>query len=153
MALNPDKYIRQAYVDMCKVFMPNTWEAGIPINITPSPSFYILITNQTRNETEVSKGVVNEDEELEQNNAKEWLCTITVDINRVQPLGNYGSAPLDDLEQQIMNVIEGETGIIVPGFKVKSARIVQSQPLTASSKTQTITRKVFTYEHWLNNID
>lgn len=149
--VNPDKYIRKAYVDLCKTFLPETWEAGVPINITPSPTFYILITNQTRNETEVSKGVVDEDGNLT-NSTKEWLCTITVDINRKQPLGNYGSAPVDDLEQQIMNVIEND-GLIVPGFIVKSHRLVQSQPLTASNTTQTITRKVFTYEHWLNNID
>jgi hypothetical protein len=150
--VNPDKYIRKAYIDMCKVFMPNTWEAGVPINMTPIPSFYILITNQTRNETEITKGVIDDNGELDMYGAKEWLCTVTVDINRVQPLGNYGSAPVDDLEQQIMNVIEND-GLVVEGFVVKSARLVQSQPLVDSSKTQTITRKVFTYEHWLNNID
>lgn len=149
--VNPDKYIRKAYVDMCKVFLPETWELGIPMNITPTPNFYILITNQTLNETEVSKGVVNDEGELTKS-TKEWLCTITVDINRVQPKGNYASAPVDDIQQSIMNVIENDQ-LVVPGFIVKSARLVQSQPLTASNSTQTITRKVFTYEHWINNID
>lgn len=148
---SPDKYIRKAYVGLCKTFLPEAWEAGIPLNITPQPMFYILITNQTRNETEVSKGVVDEDGDLTRS-TKEWLCTITVDINHKQPLGNYGSAPVDDIEQQIMNVIEND-GLVVPGFVVKSRRLVQSQPLVASDKTMTITRKVFTYEHWLNNID
>lgn len=145
--LNPDKYIRKAYVDLCKVFLPNTWEAGVPINITPAPTLYALITNQTRNETEISKGI-----EDELNSSKEWLCTITVDLNRVQPKGFYGSAPLDDLEQSIVNVIEG-VGIVVPGFVVKSTRLVQAQPLTGTNSTQTITRKIFTYEHWLSNED
>lgn len=137
---NPDKYIRTAYVNLCKQFNPNTWEAGVPINFTPIPTFYILITSQTRNETEVCK------------DGHEWLCTITVDLNRVQPVGYYGSAPLDDLEEQIVNVIENDQ-LVVQGFIIKETRLVQSQPLVDSNKTQTITRKVFTYQHWLNNID
>jgi hypothetical protein len=137
---NPDKYIRKAYIDMCKVFNVNTWESGIPINVTPIPSVYILITNQTRNETERCK------------DGNEWLCTVTVDLNRVQPLGNYGSAPLDDLEELIVNVIENDL-LVVPGFIVKETTLIQSQPLVDSDKTKTITRKVFTYQHWLNNID
>jgi len=131
--VNPDKYIRKAYVDLCKTFLSTTWEAGIPISVTPIPPLYILITNQTRNETEVSKGVVDDDGNLT-NSTKEWLCTITIDINRVQPKGNYGSAQVDDLEQQIMNVIEDD-GLVVPGFIVKSRRLVQSMPLVATSAT------------------
>lgn len=149
--INPDKYIRKAYVDLCKTFTPNAWESGVPINITPIPSVYILITNQTRNETEVSKGVTDENNELTKA-TKEWLCTITVDIHSVKPKGHYGSLIVDDLEQQIMAVIENDQ-LVVPGFVVKSARLVQSQPLVASDTNHTITRKIFTYEHWLNNID
>lgn len=144
--VNPDKYIRKAYVDMCSAFAPS-WEGGIPKTVNPLPATYILITNQTRNETEVSKGV-----EDEANSQREWLCTITIDINHVQPLGYFGSAIVDDIEEQIMNILASDQ-LVVPGFIVKETTFVLSQPLTGSNTTQTITRKVVTYEHWLNNVD
>lgn len=135
----PDKYIRKAYVDLCKQFIP-TWEAGIPITVIPIPNIYGLVTNQTLNEYERNK------------DGHEWLCSITVDLNSVQPKGNYGSAILDDIEEKITNVIESDM-LVVPGFIVKETTFIQSQPLVDTTSTQTITRKIFTYQHWLNNVD
>lgn len=136
--VNPDKYIRTAYVNLCAQFLP-TWEMGIPKTVT-MPPMYALITNQTRNETERNK------------DGHEWLCTVTIDLNSVQPAGYFGSDELDDIEQSIMNVIEGDL-LVVPGFMVKETRLVQSQPLSGTNSTVSITRKVFTYEHWLDNVD
>lgn len=137
--VNPDKYIRKAYVDMCNEFV-TTWEAGVPKNIIPVPPTYAIISNQTRNPTERSKC------------GYEWMCSITVDINHVRNVGYFGSAIVDDIEESIINVLESDQ-LVVPGFVVKQTRFIQSQPLTASSSTQTITRKVLVYEHWLNNVD
>lgn len=143
--VNPDKYIRKAYIDMCNAFLP-TWEAGVPKTVSPIPAIYGLITNQTRNQTEESKGI-----EGEPDSNNEWLCTITIDLNRVQPSGYFGSAPLDDIEQNIANIVEND-GLVVPGFIVKETNLILSQPLTGSTSTQSITRKIITYEHWLNNV-
>jgi len=137
--VNPDKHIRQAYIDICNDFIP-TWEAGVPKDIISPPITYALISNQTRNPTERSKC------------GYEWSCSITVDINHVRRLGYFGSAIVDDIEEKIINIIESDQ-LVVPGFIVKESRFIQSQPLTASDSTQTITRKVIVYEHWLNNID
>lgn len=144
--VNPDKYIRKAYIDLCKTFIPDVWEEGVPKTVKPLPELYILITNQSRNETEVSKGIENE-----VNSSKEWLCTVAVDINHVRVAGYFGSEQVDDIEQQIMNVVDLEL-LVVPGFKVKETRLVLSQPLSGTTSTQTVSRKVITYEHWLNNI-
>lgn len=138
--VNPDTALRTAYVELGESFSFPTFESGIPRYITPIPSIYILITNQTRNQTEVCK------------DGNEWLCTVTIDINQVRPLGYYGSATVDSIEEQFMNVIENDL-LVVPGFIVKSADLIQSQPLVASDSTKTITRKVMTYQHWLNNVD
>lgn len=135
--VNPDKFLRKAAIDLCKVFIPS-WEDGVPIDVSPIPQPYLLIINQTRNPTEENK------------DGYEWRIQLTFDINYVRKLGYYGSAIVDDIEQQLMNSIEE---IEVPGFVVKEIVFINSQPLTASSKTQTITRKVITYEFWLNNID
>lgn len=131
---------------MCSAFAPS-WEEGIPKTVKPLPSIYILVTNQTRNQTEETKGI-----EGDTNSRKEWLCSVTIDINSVQTLGYFGSADVDDIEEGIMNILENDQ-LVVPGFVVKETTLILSQPLTGSNTTQTITRKVVTYEHWLNNID
>jgi len=51
-----------------------------------------------------------------------------------------------------MTIIENDL-LVVAGFIVKSADLILSQPLVASDSTKTITRKVLTYQHWLNNVD
>jgi len=137
--LNPDTPLRTAYVELGNTIVP-TFEAGIPKFITPIPETYILITNQTKTQTEVCK------------DGNEWLCTVTIDINQVRQLGFYGSEDVDQIEQQIMTIIENDL-LVVAGFIVKSADLILSQPLVASDSTKTITRKVLTYQHWLNNVD
>lgn len=135
--INPDKYIRLAYKNALNSFAPGVpiWEKKFPTGTTPTGLYY-LISTQTRNETERSK------------DGYEWLCSITIECVSVQGLGNASSVPINDLEEKLLSAVE--TGIDVSGFDVKETLFVDSISLDIEGQTDSIYRRVVTYQHWLN---
>lgn len=132
--INPDKYIRLAYKNALESYAP-IWEKKVPIGTTP-PSEYYLISTQTRNETERSK------------DGYEWLCSIVIECVSIQGLGNASSVPINDLEENLMSAVE--SGIEISGFDVKETIFIDSIPLDIEGQTDSIYRRVVTYQHWLN---
>lgn len=115
------------------------WSKKVPKDVDPIPLKYILITSQTKNRTEVDK------------DGFEWLCTITVDIYNVNEAGYSSIVNLDDIEENVINTIEEE--IQIPGFITKSTVLFDSRDLETETASQSIERRILTYQHWLNNID
>lgn len=135
--INPDKYIREAYISALSSATGLTvFDTGIPINMEPLPKTYIILRNQ-------SKNPFSRDKE-----SWEWLCSLTIDIVDVNEKGYNSSVNVDDIEGQVITIIEA--GITILGFKTKFTRYVDTVSLPVETPTQTIARKVVIYEHWLN---
>lgn len=138
--LNPDKYIRKAYVDaLSSATGLNVWNKGIPKDVEVLPDTYIILRSQTKQRTSVSKQLW------------EWQSQITIDIVSVNELGYNSTVVVDNIEQTVMNTIE--SGLTFGGgFNNKSTRFIDSVPLDIDTPTNTINRKVVIYEHWLNKV-
>lgn len=129
--LNPDKYIRAAYVGK---FTP-IWEKKVPKDITSPPANYYLISTQSKQPTERKKDCF------------EWQCQIVIECISIQPMGFSSSIAINDMEEQVISTIEN--GIEVENFDVKSYQFIDSISLDTETATNSIYRRVITYEHWL----
>lgn len=135
--LNPDKYIRKAYIDALSLATGLTvYDKGVPKDTDILPDEYIVIRSQTKQRTSISKSLW------------EWNSQITIDIISVNELGYYSTLKVDDYEQSAITSIE--SGLTIANFNNKSTRFIDSVPLDIDTKTNTINRKVLVYEHWLN---
>ena len=137
--INPNKYVRLAYVTALKeaTGLP-VYDTRIPISVDPVPSKYILLHSQTLQPTATSK------------TCYEWECTIVVDINSVQPQGNTSSVIVDDIQEQVITAVESLTGI--PPFQMKSKKLENQYAQDVETDSASIQRRVLTYSHWLNRI-
>ncbi len=143
--LNPSKYIRVAYIQALEVATGvKVWHRMVPKNVSPIPSAYIILDSQTKNETVNAKP----SEGSEGGTYFEWSTTIDVNIYRINEKGYSSAAIVDDLEQIVINVIR--SGVIVPNFRNKDTRILESISLDAETSTQSIDRRVVKFEHWLD---
>jgi hypothetical protein len=136
--LNPNAPLRNAYLTAWAATGLPVWAKKVPKSAV-IPKQYILITSQTKQRTEVSKDCF------------EWLCQIVVDIIYVGAAGYASPIKNDDIEEIGVNAIQA--GIVVAGFDVKSYDFIQSLDLDIETDTQSIERRVITYEHWLQQID
>lgn len=136
VVINPDKYIRAAYKTALQNYAP-VWEKKVPIDVTP-PVKYYLISTQTKNETERSKC------------GYEWMCSIVIECVSIQGAGNASSVPINDMEEHLISVVE--TGLNIAGFDLKETFFVDSVPLDIDTPTNSIYRRVVTYQHWLNQL-
>jgi hypothetical protein len=137
MIKNPNTPLRAGYIAAIKSDIPDTpvWAKKVPRSISPLPAEYILITSQTLNRTAIGK------------DCWEWLCSIVVDIVFQGPLGFSNTEKVDTIEEKVINAIE--SNLQVEGFQVKSVDLVQSITLDAETPTQSVERRVLTYEHWV----
>lgn len=142
--LNPSKYIRAAYISALESATGvKVWHRMVPKNVVV-PASYIILDSQTKNETvnakpsEVGGG----------NTYFEWLTTIDVNIYRINEKGYSSASVVDDLEQIVINVIR--SGVVIPNFRNKDTRILESISLDAETSTQSIDRRVVKFEHWLD---
>lgn len=132
--LDPNTALRVAYLNaLSGVGIPG-WAKKVPKNVT-IPSNYFLVHSQTLNPTERCKENF------------EWLCSIVVDIIYAGPAGYASPVQTENIEAKIFTAIEA--GIIVAGFDVKSIRFIDSVNLDEETPTQSIERRVITYQHWL----
>jgi hypothetical protein len=139
MILNPDKFIRAAYIESLQTATGvKVWHKKIPKNTSPVPSKYIILDSLTKNETVKAKGEYFE-----------WLCTIDVNIYNVKASGYSSAAVVDDLEQVVLNVVR-MGNVRVMGFSNKNTAILETQDLSAETTTQSVDRKLIKFEHWLS---
>lgn len=132
---NPNTPIRTALVDGLRVAVSgNTW-AGILPKDRGVLENYILITSQTKNSTERSKC------------GFEWLCTVNFDIYHLNLLGYNSCVEVDEVEAKIISFIEN--GFTVVGFDLKSHELVNSVDLNLDTDTNSIERRVLTYQFWV----
>lgn len=143
--LNPNKYIRKAYVDAFFTAIAGipVWEDYVPINAN-GVTTYILISSQSKNETVNAKSI----DDL---TYFEWICTIDLNIYHVQPLGASMSAIVDDLAERVISIVR--EGIPIPNFSNKNTKILESLNLSSTTKTQSVNRTLLKFEHWLNRAE
>lgn len=134
-ALNPSKYIRAGII----AALPNyrVFNNRIPTN-TSTPSLYVLITNQSRNEYAMGK------------QCNEWECQFTLQVIYKGVLGNDYSAIVDDAVQVIDNAIRS---MKIPNFYNKQCELDSEFDDTYDTPTNTINRKRLSYSIWVNNAD
>lgn len=135
--VNPNKHIRKAYIDQLADIGVPIWSHKVPKTVKPKPLKYVLISSQTKNETEKDKC------------GFEWLCSVTLDITSVLGQGQSNMAALDDLEELILSRIDDDLPV-GEGFVVKSADIVESRDVVFETQSQTVERRILIYEHWLS---
>lgn len=133
--LDPNTALRSAYLSALSGIGIPGWAKKVPKNITPIPVNYFLVTSQTLNPTERSKDCF------------EWLCSIVIDVIYAGAAGYANPVQTETIEAQIITAIEA--GITVEGFDVKSIRFIDSINLDEETDTQSIERRVITYQHWL----
>jgi len=142
--LNPNEPLRAAYVAAMELAtgLP-VWAKKVPKD-TEIPQQYIIVSTQTKNRIEEYKNL--EAFPLVANKF-EWQCSITIDLYNVNMSGFGNPAVNDEVEQQVVDVIQ--SGIEVDGFHVKSYEFFGSVDLDIETDTQSIERRVITYQHWL----
>lgn len=137
--VNPNKYIRIAYRTAFQVLTVPSWSKKVPKGTTV-PDTYVLLHSQTKSTTERSK------------DGFEWLCTIVFDIISRQEAGYADTEPLDDIEEDIVDIVESD--IHIASFTVKDINMVSSIDLDAEQNDEiSIIRRVLTYQFWLSNED
>lgn len=133
---NPDKYIRQAYLQLLTDLAITAYNKDVPPDVNPLPSDYVLIESQSKTTTERSKTEF------------EWLCRVTLHIIHISDRGYTATTFVDDTEEQCITAIEA--GFDVPFFYLKSISLIDSINLDLTDKTNTIERRVLIYEHWVS---
>lgn len=135
---NPNENIRIAHIDAFAPIGIPVWAKKVPKDET-IPPLYILINSQSKNLTAVDK------------DGFEWLCTITFDITSLREPGYSKPVLLDDVEQQMITIIETE--ILIPDFINKEHALIDSRDLDSETESQSIERRILTYQYWVNNVD
>ena len=134
---NPNKYLRTAYVQGLPAYVNGipVFVKKVPKSANP-PSQYILITSQTKNQTAIGKDCF------------EWLCEIVVDCIYSGPAGFAAPVNNDDVEENVQSFVL--SGVEMPGWQVKSNDFIGSIDMDAETPTQSIERRVLTFQHWVN---
>jgi hypothetical protein len=133
MSQNPNIPIRTALISLLSALNVSAWNKRIPKNVA-APSKYALLTSQTKQPTETSKC------------GYEWMASINVDLYKINPYGYVDTTAIDNLEQDVINGIED---LIIPGWDLKNITLLNIQDLDADTTTQTIERRVVSYQFWL----
>ena len=132
--LTPNTPLRIAYLNALAGIGVPVYAKKIPKDVK-IPLNFIILNAQLLKRTEVSK------------NSWEWLCAINVDITYNGVTGFASPVQTEIVEQAVLTAIEG--GITVPGFFVKSTVLFNSLSMDAETPTQSIERRIITYQHWL----
>jgi len=143
--LNPNKYIRKAYIDALEAATGlKVWEDRMPKTVTPIPKQYLLITNQTKNETANAKN----ESEFYQLTYFEWLCTCDIQIFNINAKGYSNTEVVDNIEEIVISIIRN--GVAIPDFYNKDTRILESLDLPLETTTQSVDRRVVKFQNWVS---
>lgn len=135
---SPDKYIRKAVNEAIEdATGVKVYDRVVPIDESPLPNLYIVVGDQTRSRTAVSK----------QN--YEWLGTIVITLVKINEKGYISTVELDDLDGEVCTVMDALT---VPGHRVINSEFITSNTMQIEGFTNTIGQKSIIYELWVNRI-
>lgn len=142
--LNPNEPLRAAYVEAIQTATGlQVWAKKVPKDVV-IPDQYIIINSQSKTLTEEYKNLSAPPLVA---NKFEWLCTITLDLYNIN-LAGFGDPAINDaIEALVISAVQD--GIEVDGFEVKSYSFIDSIDLDIETDTQSIERRVVTYQHWL----
>lgn len=136
--LNPNKYIRTAYINALEATTGlKVWHKKVPLTTKPMPKRYILLDSQTKNEFAKTKCKFD------------WSCTIDVNIYNVNAPGYSDAEVVDDIEQIVMSLVL--PGLAIPNFINKRTEILESLDLSVDTNTNSIDRRLIKFDHWLSN--
>lgn len=139
--LNPTKYIRAGIIThfSSEGITAPVWEDGVPKNVNPVPSKYIILSEPTLQPSQQSA------------NCYEWEARINITCNLVNPQGYHSGAPLDDMVEQVINAM---TTLVIPNFgRAKTKHIMETMVSSpVDTGTATIQRRIIPYTLWLNRI-
>jgi hypothetical protein len=133
--IDPNTPLRIGLLDAFQTLSIPGWAKKVPKNTHPIPLNYYIINTQTLNPTERCK------------EGFEWLCSVNIDVIYSGPAGYASPVETEDIEGQIITAIEA--GITITGFDVKNIRFLSSIDLDEETDTQSIERRVITYQFWL----
>lgn len=134
--INPDRYLRTAYVTALKS------ATGLPVYAKSVPAGttekkYIILDSQSKSQTVKAKV-----------NYFEWLARINVNIYSINDAGNFAPINTDDIEQIVLNVVLG--GVQITGFNNKNTDLISTQDLSLNFASKAVDRKLLIFEHWLS---
>lgn len=134
--INPDRYLRTAYVTALKS------ATGLPVYAKSVPAGttekkYIILDSQSKSQTVKAKV-----------NYFEWLARINVNIYSINDAGNFSPINTDDIEQIVLNVVLG--GVQIYGFNNKNTDLISTQDLSLNFASKAVDRKLLIFEHWLS---
>lgn len=133
---NPIKPLRTAYVTALDGISVPVWDRRIPKD-TDEPELYVLVTSQTATGSNRTKCG---------NNTKE--CTTLFDVIYKTMQGYADSAPVDDVCEEILQKIDTNAQITIPGFQVIDTELVLLDVLDAIEfDTQTVIRGLVRFRH------
>lgn len=130
---NPNTSIRTALIAALNGIAP-VYVKKVPKSGT-IPDQYILINSQTKDPTERSKC------------GFEWLCTVNIEMINLNTSGYANPIRNDAVEGQIIAIIEA--GLEFDGFYNKEWLFINSIDLDTETQTQSIERRVLTYQFWV----
>lgn len=129
--INPNKYIRQSIIQAVSPIP--CWDNMVPKNVTTTPNSYCLITSMGKQEFARAK------------NCYEWLVSLNIEVIHVGSLGYSYSAVLDDM---IANIIPKMKSLTNNTIRIKNVNLEFENDLSFNSTTNTINRKILSYEVW-----
>lgn len=132
MAINL-KYIRSGIISTLGNSTP-IYNKNVPKSLQPNT--YILIINQALQEYERAKGCY------------EWQSQFTLDLVTKTTLNGDATTIIDNLHSFIESRIRDLT---VPNYTVKNIELVGTTDNDFDTATNTINRRLLTYNIWLNN--
>lgn len=130
MMINPNKYIRQSIIQALAPI--KVWDNMVPKNVV-SPSSYCLITSMGKQEFARAK------------NCYEWLVSFNLEVIHVGQFGYSYSAVLDDMIADIIPKMKSLTNATI---RIKNVDLEFERDLSFNSGTNTINRRVISYEIW-----
>lgn len=136
---NPDKYIRKAITAAWKVSRPGIpiFEGAVPSS-EDTPDKFVLINSLDKYRTAESKAHY------------EWRGSVQVMCVSIKPKGFIVSSEVDDMEEVLIPLMEK---IEVDGFRVNYCKFERSVYSNIEAPAESVTRKVTTFEMWLNKAE
>src|SRR5690606_23342761 len=123
--INPNKYVRIALINVLSAATSiSFYDTMLPRDVTPVPSSYGIIYNQTMSRYDVGKA--NHD----------WLCGVNIDLYDIGDLGSNNSDTIDDMEEDVLKALEN--GVDVNGFVVQAVSFLKSETVNSQSDTNSI---------------
>lgn len=134
--VNPNKHIRTSIVSALSSVGTSVWYKRLPKTIA-TPEKYILIQSQSKQEAFRAKS------------CWEWLCQFNIEIVVEGEQGIPPTDAIDGLEQSVLSAMEN-FNVTSGGFATKYCDMINQYEDSVETDTNSIERRILTYEIWLS---